>query len=63
MAKQNFANPKLVSIWSSSPLASLFIRETHHQIQLSSCNSNVFALQNSCQARFYFSPVFSHERP
>jgi hypothetical protein len=51
---QSFANPKLVSFWSSSPLASLSIREIHPQI---SCNSTVFALKISCQAFFYCSGV------
>jgi hypothetical protein len=37
---------------SSSPLSSLLIWEIHHQIQLTSHNFTVFALQNSCQAFF-----------
>jgi len=59
---QSFANPKLVFLGSSSPLASLLILGIHHQIQLTGHNSTVFVLQNSCQAFFCLSDFFIYER-
>ena len=44
IVEQSFANPKLVSFRSSSPLASLLIQEIHQQIQLTGHNSTVFTL-------------------
>ena len=38
------ANPKLVSFWSSSLLASLLIWEIHRPMQLIRHNSTIFAL-------------------
>jgi hypothetical protein len=52
ISEQSFDIPKLVSFWSSSPLASSLIREIHHQIRLISCNPTMFALGNSRQALF-----------
>ena len=44
IVEQSFANPSWFIFGARSPLASLLIREIHHQIQLINYNPTVFVL-------------------